>query len=158
MVDLIYSSNTLFTDEKGMKSSFLINDQGVLSIYADHFFYKGRDIEISVEKSRIKETSVINKSIGLFEYIQIIVVNLILVSGYMSYSGKNILLLASLITLANLILYFPIFREKWLKIVYIESGEDKTAYFKPLGVLNLFSSWGLNTNDCDRILKSLAEE
>jgi len=64
MVDLIYSSNTLFTDEKGMKSSFLINDQGVLSIYADHFFYKGRDIEISVEKSRIKETSVINKSVG----------------------------------------------------------------------------------------------
>ncbi len=154
-MNLIHSTRAIFCNEESMRSSFNINDQGELSIYEDHLFYKGSESEISIEKSRMETVEIVNKTPGTFEFIQIIVVNLIIVSGYLSYPYKNPLLFISLIAVSNAILYFPVFKEKWLKIIYIEAGEKKSVYFKPLGVLNLFSSWGFNTNDCQVMMYKL---
>lgn len=154
-MNIQHTTRAIYCTQESMRNSFDIDDQGVLNIYDDHIFYKGHSSEISIERSRIVSLDIINKAVGIFEFIQIIVVNLIVVSGYLSYQYKNLWLLTLLILVTNFVLYFPIFKEKWLKLIYLEAGENKVAYFKPLGILNLFSSWGINTNDCETMYKLL---
>lgn len=140
-----------------MKKSFGLFDEGTLSIFDRFFTFKSKKSEITIEKDRIKEAGVQIKSPGVYEFIVIILANIILIAGFLGFKQRSILLLLALLGCANALLYVPLFREKWIKIEYLEAGENKVAYFKSSWPLEIFNNIIMGGKEEEKTLEKITK-
>jgi hypothetical protein len=149
------ATKAFYANDENMKSSLGLFDEGDLQIFDSHLYFRSAKSEINIEKERIKNIEIINRTPGVFEFAIVIIANLIIIAGYFGFEKKSVGLFILLLLLANTVLYFPLFREKWIKVKYLESGEPKNAYFRassPFEVFNTLISSGTNN---DKVINTI---
>jgi hypothetical protein len=155
-VEADFVTKAFYADEKNIKSSLGLFDEGDLQIYETHLYFKSPKSEINIERERIKNIEIINKAPGVFEFSIVIIANLIVIAGYFGFEQKSLLLFVLLMLLANAVLYFPLFREKWVKVKYLEIGDPKNAYFRASSPFEVFNTLIAGGTKNEKVVSTIA--
>jgi hypothetical protein len=85
-----FITKAFYANEKNMNSSLGMFDEGDLQILDTNLFFKSPRSEINIEKDRIKNIEIVNKTPGVFEFAIVIIANLIVIAGYFGFEQKSV--------------------------------------------------------------------
>ena len=84
------STKAFYSNEENMQKSLGLFDEGDLEIFETHINFKSPKSGINIEKEKIKNIEIVNKTPGIFEFAIVIVANLIIIAGYFSFEQKSV--------------------------------------------------------------------